>query len=271
MDRHMDVRTLINLIRLFLRDNPKLNVLIKKEETDDDVIKLAINMAISDWNSTPPLLAPVRLESFPVFDWLIVASCMFILQSSGVLQYRNELQYSDGGITVNPWSKGPAYTTLAGMWAERVERTKTQFKIACNYARTFGIVRSPEYMLWDYSGLYTGPDYLTATNGGEMSALPGGLDGSGGVEEHHKKRPNRTPPFMFSIGTWVVNPITNMYEINFPHNLNSDVDVRITDPTSGKDLRSQCSIQFANTNLIVLSIPLVPDTRFAGQAIAFKL
>lgn len=258
----------IELIRRFLRDQPKLNALIKKQETDDDEIKLAINMAISDWNSTPPILSPVGLADFPVFDWLIVASSMFILQSAGVLQYRNELPFNDSGITVNPWSKGPAYTSLAGMWANMVENKKREFKIAINYARTFGIVRSPEYMLWDYSGLYTGPSYLTMTGGSNLSALPGGIVGGTPTAI---TTPSKSEPFLFFNTTWTVNPVNNRYEINFYHNLNSDVDVRITDPDTGQDLRNRAGIIFPTKNLIILHVPLAPDGRFSGQAIAFKL
>jgi hypothetical protein len=267
MTATMTPRILIDLVRRFLRDQPKLNALIRKNETDDDEIKLAINMSISDWNSTPPILQQVGLDNFPVLDWLIVSTAMWCLVSAGVLQYRNELQFNDSGITVNPWSKGPAYTNLAGMWANMVEKKKSDYKIAINYGRTFGIVRSPEFMMWDYSGLYTGPDYLDATGAGAMSAIPGN------AESHPQAihSPSKTVPFIFTNSTWEVNAVNNQYEINFYHNLHADCDVRITDPSSGQDLRNQCSIRFPNQNVIIISVPLAPDGRFSGQMIAFKL
>lgn len=266
----MTPQILINLIRMFLRDKPKLNALIKKEETDDDEIKLAINMAISDWNSTPPLLTHVGLTNFPVMDWLIVASAMFILQSAGVLQYRNELQFNDSGITTSPWTKGPAYMGVAGMWAQLVEKKKYEFKLAINYGRTFGIVKSAEYMLWDYSGLYTGPDYLTATGTSSMSAVPGGILGPNGPSGR-PQTPQKTDPFVFVMSNWTLDPINNRYVINFYHNLNSDVDVRIMDPITGTDLRNKVNIVFQNKNVLFIWVPIVPDTRMEGQMIAFKL
>lgn len=256
----------VDLIRRFLRDQPKFNKLIKINETDDDEIKLAINMAISDWNSTPPLLTPVGLDNFPVFDWLIVASSMFILQSAGVLNYRNEMPVQDGGIVINPWGRGPNYIGLAGMFANLVENKKREYKIAVNYSKTFGIIKSPEYMLWDYAGLHTGPAYATMGTGSGMSALPRSVD-----PIVNPTSPTRTDPYSFELSSWVVNPATSRYEINFYHNLNSDVDVRITDPGSGEDLRNKCGVQFVNKNMLIVHLPLAPDTRFSGQMIAFKL
>jgi hypothetical protein len=211
----------------------------------------------------------VTIENFPSFSWLVVSSAMHLLVSAGVLNYRNEMPFNDSGVTVNPWSKGPQYIGLAGMWANMVEKKKTDFKIAINYAKTFGIVKSPEYMLWDYAGLYTGPGYGTmASSGGNFTAL-----GSQNTVPTPQiiQTPSKTEPFYFKINTWATNPLLNRYEINFSHNLAADVDVRITDPNSGLDLRNKCSIEFKGKNLLTISVPLAPDGRFEGQMIAFKL
>ncbi len=268
MTATMTPTIMVDLVRRFLRDQPKLNALTKKYESDDDDIKFAINMAISDWNSTPPMLSPVGLVDFPILDWLVVASSMFILQSAGVLQYRNDLPFNDSGITVNPWNKGPAYINLAGMWANIVESKKRDFKIAINYGKTFGIVKSPEFMLWDYSGLYSGPTYLAQSGGSNLSALPGGILGQ---TTQIITSPSKSDPMQFINSSWVTNPVSNRYEINFYHNLSADCDVRITDSATGADLRNQCSIVFPNKNLIIIHVPLAPDGRFSGQMIAFKL
>lgn len=281
----LNANVLMHLIRIFLRDNPKLNALLKKEETDDTMLKLAINMAISDWNTTPPMIAPVGLSNFPCVDWLIIASSMFVLQSAGVLHYRNDLQYNDNGTAVNPWSKGPQYTSLAGMWSQMVQEKKISYKVAMNYANTFGIVKSPEYRMWDYSGLYAGAlfnDFGTGTS----SAAPG-IDSMGNpippgtvtpqpqpsqpTPLPQPQAPTKTPPFKFTLSDWGHNPAADRYEILFPHNLNTDVDVRITDPVTGEDYRSRCSIRFVNRNLVTLGVPVNPDQRFEGQVIAFAI
>jgi hypothetical protein len=125
--------------------------------------------------------------------------------------------------------------------------------------------------MWDYSGLYAGAqfnDFGTGSLSAAPSMVPEMADGRPyeGVHPGH-----RSDPLNFRIADWVVNPVTGHYEITFHHNLNTDVDVRITDPITGIDLRNRCGIQFASKNYVLLYIPLTPDTRFAGQMIAFKL
>lgn len=266
MSTPLNINTLTYLVRRFLRDQPKFNKIHKIEETTDDEIKLCINLALSDWNGTPPLLAPVDIEHFPMFDWLIICTAMFVLQSAGVLQYRNEMAFNDNGVSVNPWSKGPQYIGLAGMWSQMLEIKKREFKTAFNYASTFGIVRSPEFMLWDYAGIYQGPQFAEAGQGG-MSAAPGFTANPTSTSS----TPTKSEPYLFVINDWTVNPLTNQYEINFYHNLKSDVDVRITDPNTGQDLRNRATITFRNNNAVLLEVPLAPDGRFAGKMIAFKL
>ncbi len=265
----MTPQVVIDMARKFLRDTPKLNELRGIEETDESVFKLAINMSISDWNSTPPLLAPVGLEDFPSFDWLIISTGLFVLMSAGVLQYRNELQYSDQGITVNPWSKGPAYIHIAGMWAGMCDTKKREYKYALNLSRTFGIARTSEYLMWDYSGLYTGVpgDNVRGTG---PSSVAGGILGTnepiGPSNEPHKRL-----YINFTIEQWVGNGSGAVWEMVLYHNFGSDVDVRLTDPATGQDLRNQASIFFGTKNAITLRVPMAPDGRFAGQAIVFQV
>ena len=266
-----NINTVVNYVRLFLRDQPKLNKLTKMKENDDDEIRLAVHMAISDWNGTPPLLNPVGIEDFPLFDWLIVASAMFVLQSSGVLQHRNDLPFNDNGVSVNPWSKGPAYVNLAGMWAQMCETKKRDFKYAYNVGKTFGIIKSPEYRMWDYSGLYAGAQFNDFGTG-SLSAAPSMVpDMANGQPYPPTWKGHDAPPLNFRIADWIANPLTTHYEITFNHALNTDVDVRITDPATGNDLRSRCMIRFASKNMVVIAIPLTPDTRFDGQMIAFRI
>jgi hypothetical protein len=259
--------TVINLVRKFLRDTPKLNELRKVQESTDDDIKLAINMAISDWNSTPPLIAPSRLENFPSMDWLVVATAMFILQSAGILQYRNDLAYNDSGITVNPWSKGPQYFNTAGMWAQMVENKKRELKTAINYSITFGIVRTAEYMYWDYAGLYSGPQYDNA--GYNISGTTPNTDTL--INPAMPTTPSRSNPFDFTISSWTPDPANSVYILNFYHNLMADVDVRIIDPITGMDLRNKVGIQFGSKTTVRLSVPMIPDGRLNGQIVAFKI
>ena len=257
---------IIYLIRLFLRDQPKLNKIFGKFEHDDNDIKLAINLAISDWNTTPPMIAHVRLDNFPSMDWLIVCSAMFLLQSVGVLHYRNDLQYSDSGITVNPWSKGPQYMGTAGIWAQSLENKKREFKYSMNIASTFGVVRSPEYLLWDWAGLYTGPQYDNRS--GQYTALSG--TGAGAPAPTSTLPPLSTAPFNFILASWNTDLANHEYYINFTHNLAVAVDIRITD-VDGNDLKNKLkAIRYGNM-VVRIAVPIQPDGRLEGSMIAYKI
>lgn len=260
----LTVDTAVNLIRRFLRDTPKLNALKRVAESDDDDIKLAINLAISDWNTTPPLIAPASLELFPSIDWLIMASAMFILQSAGVLNYRNDMPYSDNGVAFNPWSKGPQYFSTAGMWAQMVESKKRDFKYALNVASTFGVVRSPEYLIWDWTGLFTGPQF------DNQQASLAALKGTGAGTPTPLSTPNRTAPFSFKQDSWVADNANRIFYIEFQHNLMSEVDCKVTD-SNGMDLKGKLGVRYDNGSKLTLIATMIPDGRATGSVIAYKI
>lgn len=256
----------IQLVRLFLRDQPKLNKVFGTYEHTDNDIKLCINMAIGDWNSTPPLITPVRLDNFPTLNWLIVCTAMFLLQSAGVLNYRNEMPYNDSGISVNPWSKGPNYINTAGMFMQALEQQKRDFKYSLNVAQTFGVVRSPEYLIWDWSGLYTGPQYDNRS--GQYAALSG--TGAGTPAPASEIGKNSTAPLGFTVTSWDADLANNEYFIIFTHNLYSTVDVRITS-ADGTDLKSKMkSIKYDNST-VRIAVAMNPDGRISGSAIIYKI
>lgn len=260
----LTTETILVLIRKFLRDTPKLNELKRVNESTDDDIKLAVNMAISDWNTTPPLIAPASLALFPSVDWLIMASAMFILQSAGVLNYRNDMPYSDNGVSFNPWSKGPQYFNTAGMWAQMVEQKKREFKYALNVASTFGVVRSPEYLIWDWTGLFTGPQF------DNQQASLAALKGTGAGTPTPAATPNRTAPFNFNKELWIADNASQIFYIEFQHNLMSEVDCKVTD-SNGMDLKSKIGVKYDNGNKLTLIVQMIPDGRLSGSVIAYKI
>lgn len=266
----MNEKVLTNLVRLFMRDVLHCNVLVQKEETSEEMIRLAIRMSLNDWNTTPPLLNGITIENFPCIDWLIIASVCRILQSAGIMQYRNDMPFNDNGVTANPWTKGPQYLSLAQMYMGQLEAHKKDFKIAYNYANTFGVVRSAEYRMWDWTGLYapaTLNDYGTAG----MSAMPNLVVDAQGLGNNDDK-PAKLPPRAFTIADWAENPLANSYEIYIPHNQNCDVDFRLINTATQEDYRHKCkTIRFINKNSFMFSVNKAPDERFPGEIIIFKI
>lgn len=123
----------ITLVRAKMRDYPELNRLIEGHETSDREIAFAIMEAIDDFNTTPPLIAPYKLEDFPSMSLLIRGSIIMVIESIGLLQTRNQMQYSDGqGISVSVSDKGPMLMNWINLFAQNYEQKKFRLKQAIN-------------------------------------------------------------------------------------------------------------------------------------------
>lgn len=90
----------IQTVRLFMRDHPQLNRLVKGQEHSDRMVAWAILDFLSDFAGTPPFLGYYTLEQ--LFDmhfqaFALRGTAVALLQSVGILQTRNHLNFSDGG------------------------------------------------------------------------------------------------------------------------------------------------------------------------------
>lgn len=137
-----DVR---RLLRLFLNDTPELNRLIRQEESDNAHLDLALRLAVDDFNITTPLLSPVTVSSFPSFYLLIHGAAIQTMKMNGILQSRNELNYSSGGVTVRTFDKTQLYQSWMSAFLGEYERKKANFKIAQNISAAFGQGLFSEY------------------------------------------------------------------------------------------------------------------------------
>lgn len=123
---------LVAMIRMYLRDFPELNRLIKGEETSNRMIAWAIIDALDDWNTTPPFIGTASLTNFPSVSLLREGAVIRILESVGLLQTRNQLDYSDGGISVRVSNKAPQLMQWIGMFRSSYERKKDRMKASMN-------------------------------------------------------------------------------------------------------------------------------------------
>ncbi len=119
-------------LRLFLSDTPEVNRLLREEELDDDHLDLAIDMAVDEYNVTTPTLTPVTLDNYPSIWLLLHGASINTLKMAGIIQSRNELNYSSGGVTVRTFDKTQLYQSWIGMFVQEYERKKANFKIAAN-------------------------------------------------------------------------------------------------------------------------------------------
>lgn len=138
------------LVRLFMNDTPELNRLIRQEESTDAKIDLAIALAINDYNISPPLLGEVQVANFPSLYLLIYGTAINLLRSNGILQARNELTYSSGGVSVRIFDKTQLYQSWIANFLGDYERKKNQFKIAANINNSLACGVSSEYAILNY-------------------------------------------------------------------------------------------------------------------------
>jgi len=137
-------------LRLFLRDTPALNRLIRKEESDDELLTFAIDMTLSDWSTTTPVMYNVDITNFPSLYLLMQGSVIQILKCQGIYQARNELNYNTGGSSFIRSNKTNYYMSWLVNFSNEYELKKRNLKIGQNINRGWGGVAS-EYDRLGYS------------------------------------------------------------------------------------------------------------------------
>lgn len=138
------------LLRLFLNDTPELNRLIRREESTDEKLDLAMDLATDDYNITPPMLGVSSLSNFPSLYLLIYGSTIQVLRSAGILQSRNELAYSSGGVSVRIFDKTQLYQSWINQFIAEYERKKQNFKISTNINNAMAGGVASEYSILNY-------------------------------------------------------------------------------------------------------------------------
>jgi hypothetical protein len=129
---------LIAMIRLYLRDFPELNRLIAGEETSNRMIAWAIVDALDDWNTTPPFIGNATIDNFPSVSLLREGTVILVLESVGLLQTRNQLSYSDGGISVQVSNKAPLLLQWIQLFRSSYETKKNRMKASMNIEQAMG-------------------------------------------------------------------------------------------------------------------------------------
>ena len=137
-------------LRLFLRDTPELNRLIRKEESDDEMLTFALDMAIDDWNTTTPVIGFRTIANFPSLYLLMHGAVIQVLKSQGLYQARNELTYNSGGSSFVRSNKSQYYQSWLINFAGEYELKKRNLKIQQNISAAYGGVSS-EYDTIGYS------------------------------------------------------------------------------------------------------------------------
>lgn len=134
------IMAFVPVVREYLRDHPELNRLIAGEETGDRFYAWAILDALSRFNGTP------HLTNFTFEDMLnyqqhflmLRLTVETVLESVGLLQTRNHVNYSDGGINLGVNDKTPLIQNWLQMWSARNDQLITRVKVALNIQGILG-------------------------------------------------------------------------------------------------------------------------------------
>ena len=137
-------------LRLFLRDTPELNRLIRKEESDDEMLLFALDMCVDDWNTSAPCIGNTNIGNFPSLYLLMHGAAIQVLKSQGLQQARNELNYQTGGSSFVRSNKTNYYQSWMTNFSAEYELKKRNLKMFKNIQGGWGGVNS-EYERIGYS------------------------------------------------------------------------------------------------------------------------
>ena len=129
-------------VRKWIRDFPGANRLMADVEFTNEEIESAIDFAVDDINSVPPLCIIFSKATFPYRNVLLMGTVIHLYFGMAFHQERNHLPASTGGIQVDDKAHSQAYTNLASNLSAKFEERVKQIKVAINFDKGWGGVRS---------------------------------------------------------------------------------------------------------------------------------
>lgn len=147
----------IHMMRLWMRDYPQLNRLISGVEHSNRLIAWGVLDFVSDFSQTPPHLGSYTIDQILDLGYSSLArrgTAIALIESVGLLQTRNQLNFSDGGINVGISDKTPQLMQWLNMFQSKYEQDKTKIKIALNINGIMGAagVHSEYYFINGFYG-----------------------------------------------------------------------------------------------------------------------
>lgn len=150
-------RDFVQMVRAFMRDIPELNRIVAGEESSDRQIAWAVLDALADFNGTPHLTNYSLEELLQInqHHLLLRMTAISLIESVGLLQTRNHINYSTGGTSVGVNDKTPMLMNWLGYFKSSTEQKKQRVKVALNIGGILGPSNSglfSEY--WAVNGTY---------------------------------------------------------------------------------------------------------------------
>ena len=143
------VKKFVGRVRTWMKDFAHKNQLIVGEEADDKALVVYLEMAIDDFNNATTPRTSFRIDNFPSYSLLVWGTVIQALLGESLLQIRNRLNYTDGGITVATSDKAGDYAAAVQQLAVMYEQKKRDVKTEWNVDQAWGNVPS-EYATVDF-------------------------------------------------------------------------------------------------------------------------
>lgn len=151
--RPVTLTGIVERIRRYTKDRPELNRLIANVESSDEDIMMALDQCFSDFTSTPPPLGRYDFGRPPPIHLLLKGTVIFLLESKGLLESRNSLPFSDGGLSV-PNSRTSENQSWLDRFVNSYETAKLNFKKSANIEGAWGNSLSSEYVIVNTNQFY---------------------------------------------------------------------------------------------------------------------
>ena len=124
----------VHQVRVFLRDYPELNRLVRGVESSDRQIAWAVMDAVEDFNGTPHFTEYTLEQLLGKHQGHLLTrmTAINLIESVGLLQTRNHINYSDGGLNVGANDKTGLLMNWLQLFKNETEQKKTRAKVGMN-------------------------------------------------------------------------------------------------------------------------------------------
>lgn len=133
-------RAFVESVRAYTRDYPELNRLVAGEESTNRQIAWAVLDALSQFNGTPHLtnysLDELLQRNQAMLMLRLTVICL--IEQVGLLQTRNHINYSTGGINVGVNDKTPLLMQWLQYFRATADQLLTRVKVALNIEGILG-------------------------------------------------------------------------------------------------------------------------------------
>lgn len=151
------MQAFVQVVRDYTRDHAELNRLIAGQESNDRLIAWAVLDALSIFNGTPHLTS-LSLEDLlqrNQHSLMLRLTVITLLESVGLLQTRNHINYSNGGLNVGVNDKTPLILQWLQYYQASTKQMMERVKVALNIEGILGSGNSGVHSeLWAVNATY---------------------------------------------------------------------------------------------------------------------